>query len=92
MRNLIFGTLKVLEVVAYFVICWLIGLVLDLAGLNKWFDKFLESLSTTWLIVFALFWLILGVIWVILIFQDWIAKNWIWTDQVICFFKKRGQK
>ena len=92
MRTLIFGTLKVLEVFTFFLLCKMLSFLFAYIGVMQWIVSIINKLSTSWTIVLVIIWLILIIVWFIAIFDDWISKNWTWTDRIICSFKKLGQK
>ena len=92
MRNLIFGTLKVLEVATYLFFIYLLGLFFDWIGFSEWLDKFIDSLPEWLSALIGIILILIVILWIIGMFKEWIAKNWIWTDKIICSFKKRRQK
>ncbi len=87
MRKLIFGILKIIEVILAFAF---VGFAAWLAN----FDVFVLWLVDISLLLFLI--VDLGIFFLCLInliligfFQDWMKSNWIWTDQIINIFKKR---
>jgi len=79
MKKVLLIVFKIIEVGLYFAACYPMRLLLEWAGLFKWLDY----VSTFWLIVIVVAGVIVVVVWVVNIFDDWIELNKKWVNKIL---------